>query len=62
MNEIKENIEEQGNNVLFKKKVTDAYVELFTIKLFGATASQHLVGMQDWLYRNIKIILHFQIH
>ena len=37
--EMKENIEGLENTISLEKKVTDAYIGLFAIKLFGATTT-----------------------
>ena len=43
--EMKENIDRLENTISLEKKVTDAYIGLFAIKLFGATTTQHLERM-----------------
>ena len=50
MKDIKENIDRLENNISLEKKVTDAYIGLFAIKLFWATTTQHLERMQNGLY------------
>ena len=52
--EIKENIDRLENTISLEKKVTDAYIGLFAIKLFGATTTQHLERMQDGLYQTFE--------
>ena len=52
--EMKENIDKLENTISLEKKVTDAYIGLFAIKLFGATTTQHLERMQDGLYQLLK--------
>ena len=51
---MKENIEKLENTISLEKRVTNAYIGLFAIKLFGATTSQHLERMQDGLYQLLK--------
>ena len=45
--EIKENIDRLEKTISLEKKVTDAYIGLFAIKLFGATTTQHLERMMN---------------
>ena len=52
--EMKENIDKLENTISLEKRVTDAYIGLFAIKLFGATTTQHLERMQDGLYQLLK--------
>ena len=60
--EIKENIHRLENTISLEKKVTDAYIGLFAIKLFGATTIEHLKGMQDGLYQLLKKNCHPNLH
>ena len=52
--EMKKHIDKLENTISLEKKVTDAYIGLFAIKLFGATTTQHLERMQDGLYQLLK--------
>ena len=51
---MKKHIDTLENTISLDKKVTDAYIGLFAIKLFGATTTQHLERMQDGLYQLLK--------
>ena len=52
--EMKKHIDKLENTISLEKKVTDAYIGLFAIKLFGATTTQHLERMQDGLHQLLK--------
>ena len=52
--EMKKHIEKLENTISLEKKVTDAYIGLFAIKLFGATTTQHLECMQDGSYQPLN--------
>ena len=52
--EMKKHIDKLENTISFEKKVTDAYIGLFSIKLFGATTTQDLERMQDELFPLLK--------
>ena len=54
---MKENIDKLENTISLEKRVTDAYIGLFAIKLIGATTTQHLERMQDGLYQLLKNLL-----
>ena len=50
----KENIKKLENYLSIEKRTTDTYINLFAIKVFGSTTTQHLQRIQDGLYQLLK--------
>ena len=51
---IKSNVENLERYLSIEKETFDTYLNLFTIKVFGTTAVQHLQRLQDGLYQLLK--------
>ena len=51
---IKSNVENLERYLSIEKETFDTYINLFTIKVFGTTAVQHLQRLQDGLYQLLK--------
>ena len=51
---VKENIKKLENYLSIEKRTTDTYINLFAIKVFGSTTTQHLQRIQDGLYQLLK--------
>ena len=54
LEEVKVQIDKLETTISLEKKVSDAYIGLFAIKLFGSSTTQHLERMQDGLYQLLK--------
>ena len=52
--EMKDHVIKLKKTISLETKATDAYIRLFSIKLFGSTTTQHLERMQDGLYQLLK--------